>query len=92
MRYAARLNSFLLVVSAKQVQRFTVERNEPAALPVMGKATVVLSKGLEAPHTLAINAAGNELFVADWGTSHQVKVFSPDGRFVRRAVRRCAAQ
>ncbi len=73
----------LLVVSAKQVQRFTVERKEPTVLPVLGKATVVLAKGLEGPHTLAINAAGNELFVADWGTSHQVKVFSPDGKFLR---------
>ena len=73
----------LLVVSAKQVHRFAVERKQPAAVPVLGNATVLLAMGLEAPHTLAINAAGDELFVADWGKSHQVKVFSPDGKILR---------
>ena len=48
-------------------------------MPVLGDATVLPAKGLEAPHTLAISASGEELYVADWGKSHQVKVFAPIG-------------
>jgi len=73
----------LLVVSAGKIQRFTVSRKDRTAVPVLGDATALLAKGLEAPHSLAISDSGEELFVADWGKSHQVKVFSPDGKLLR---------
>ena len=73
----------LLVVSAGKIQRFTVSRKDPAAVPVLADATVLIAQGLEDPRTLAISASGEELYVADWGQSHQVKVFTPVGKFLR---------
>ncbi len=73
----------LLVVSAGKIHKFTVGRKDPAATPVLTDASVLIGKGLEAPHTLAISASGHELYVADWGQSHQVKVFTAEGKFLR---------
>lgn len=42
----------------------------------------LVSSGLEDPQGIALDGAGN-LYVSDRGTSHQVKVFAPDGKFVR---------
>lgn len=75
----------LLVVSAGKIQRFTLSRKDPAAAPVLGDATIFVAQGLEDPRTLAISASGEELYVADWGQSHQVKVFSPTGK-LRRTI------
>ena len=73
----------LLVVSAGKIQRFTVSRKDAAATPVLGDTTVLPAQGLEDPRTLALSAAGEELYVADWGQSHQVKVFTPEGKPLR---------
>ena len=73
----------LLVVSAGKIQRFTVSRKDPAATPVLGDATVLPAQGLEEPRTLALSDSGAELYVADWGRSHQVKVFTPEGKLLR---------
>ncbi len=45
-------------------------------------APAMLPARLEAPRQLALDASGN-LFVSDRGSSHQVKVFSPAGKFLR---------
>jgi len=58
----------LLAISGKQVVR--------------PKGTVLIGSGLEAPSHLVLDAAGN-IYVSDRGSSHQVKVFSPDGKFLR---------
>ena len=73
----------LLVVSAGKIHRFTVGRKDAAAPPVLADASVLVGKGLEAPHTLAISPSGDELYAADWGQSHQVKVFTAEGKFLR---------
>ena len=39
----------------------------------------IVAEGLEEPHRLSVGENG-ELFVADWGRSHQVKVFTADGK------------
>ncbi len=73
----------LLLVSDKKVHRFTLDRNKTDAAPTLGDGTVLIAEGLEDPRTLALNAAGDQLYVADWGKSHQVKVFSLDGKLLR---------
>ncbi|MCL1920876.1 MAG: hypothetical protein FWG50_07330 [Kiritimatiellaeota bacterium] len=47
-----------------------------------GKNISVITDGLEAPVSLTIDAKGN-FYVSDHGNSHQVKVFSPDGKLTR---------
>ncbi len=42
----------------------------------------LVAAGLEEPRRLLVDEDGS-LLVSDWGTSHQIKVFSPQGRFQR---------
>ena len=63
----------LLAVSGTQVLRVDLKTKT---------ATPLVRSGLVAPHSVALDKAGN-IFVSDWGTSFQVKVFAPDGRFLR---------
>jgi hypothetical protein len=48
----------------------------------LGDPTVVIASGLEEPRNLLVTSEGN-LFVTDWGHSHQVKVFSSAGQLLR---------
>ena len=68
----------LLAVTDGTVQRFKVSR----AAPFLGQGTPVISTGLEDPRRVYV-APDGALYVSDWGSSHQVKVFSADGRLVR---------
>lgn len=68
----------LLVSTEGTVKRYAVHREGDAA-PTLADATELI-RGLDDPRTLQTNLAGNELFVADWGRSHQVKVFGLDGQ------------
>lgn len=66
----------LLVVVGKTIVRFP-----SAALP-LGAPKTIVSDHLEAPRQITLDAEQN-LYVSDWGQSHQVKVFSADGKFLR---------
>jgi hypothetical protein len=63
----------LLAVSGSQVVRIDLDTRT---------ARPLVRSGLIAPHSVALDKSGN-IFVSDWGTSFQVKVFAPDGRFLR---------
>jgi len=45
-------------------------------------APKVFVSGLEDPRRLMLDGAGN-LYITDWGRSHQIKVFSPTGKLLR---------
>ena len=44
-------------------------------------AEQLITKGLEDPQQVALDGDGN-IYISDWGTSHQVKVFSANGRLL----------
>jgi hypothetical protein len=60
----------LLALSGTKLVRFATFSAKPDTL---------ISKGLEDPRQLAIDATGR-FFITDRGNSHQVKIFSPAGR------------
>ncbi|PIY42678.1 MAG: hypothetical protein COZ06_24645 [Armatimonadetes bacterium CG_4_10_14_3_um_filter_66_18] len=58
-------------------------RVEPSDQPLDKAPTKVLvAQGLEDPVAVALDAKGN-LYVSDRGKSHQVRVFSPEGKLLR---------
>ncbi len=65
----------LLVLSGRQLLRFDLTE-DPARL---GAGTPVVSTGLEEPVALVLDETGR-IFVSDRGASHQVKIFTADGR------------
>lgn len=50
--------------------------------PASGNFAPIVTAGLEAPLALTVDGTGN-LYVADWGKSQCIKVFDPQGRFLR---------
>lgn len=65
----------LHALSQGRLLRFTLDADNPARLP----APEVLATGLEDPRDLHIDDRG-VAYVSDWGTSHQIKRFTADGR------------
>jgi hypothetical protein len=63
----------LYAVSEKQVVRVN---------PHTGTLTPVITSNLDAPIGLAVDAQGN-FYVSDWGAAMDVKVFSPNGTYLR---------
>ncbi len=47
--------------------------------PILGTPQILIANGLQNPQQLTMDSANN-LYVSDWGTSNQVKVFSPTGK------------
>ncbi len=88
----------VLVLSGKKLVRVTLPKDLSAYLTpdesagtsiAAGAAKVpplplesIVSDGLEEPRQLTLDADGS-FYVSDWGESHQVKVFSPHGKFLR---------
>jgi len=68
----------LLVATATQVRRLTLDLDKAT----VAKEEVLVATGLEDAQQLALDKSGN-LYVGDWGKSHQVKVFSPTGKPLR---------
>lgn len=66
----------------RQGHLFAISGAKVVRLDAQGVATSVITNGLEAPIGLALDASGN-LYVSDWQAAMCVKVFSPDGRFLR---------
>ena len=71
----------LFIVSGKRVLK-TVLRQDSAGGPVKLEAPqVFIEAGLDHPQQLTMDAE-QHLYVSDWGTSNQVKVFSASGEFL----------
>lgn len=65
----------LLVVEGRQVKRYRIEGDKLA-----GPETLV-ARDLDDPRQIMVGPDGR-LFITDHGQSHQVKVFSPEGKFL----------
>jgi len=71
----------LLVITDGAIKRFTVE-NDWKSLKLSAEQVVVAAPAFQSPKQII--ESGNEIYVADWGDSHQVKVFDAiSGRAVR---------
>ena len=68
----------LYVITGRQVRRFTLSGDGKT----LTSGATLIATGLEDPRRLALDALGN-IYVSDWGRSHQVKVFSAAGKFLR---------
>ncbi|HVU52955.1 MAG TPA: hypothetical protein VHL80_19870, partial [Polyangia bacterium] len=71
----------LLALSGRRLLAFDAPPGGPG-VPALGEPRVVVASGLEDPRALATDARG-DVYVADWGASHQVKVFDGAGRPLR---------
>ncbi|MEZ0296070.1 MAG: hypothetical protein ACAI35_06405 [Candidatus Methylacidiphilales bacterium] len=69
----------LLVLSGNKLVRFD-NISDPARLPA--PVTVIEDGALEAPVAVTLDASGN-IYVSDRGNSHQVKVFTAEGKALR---------
>ncbi|MGE9290005.1 MAG: hypothetical protein ACQKBT_03385 [Puniceicoccales bacterium] len=68
----------LYVINEDRLERYTVgEFPNP-----LTHKEVIVDSGLDEPRYLATDAEGN-IYVAEWGESHQVKVFTPQGKLIR---------
>ena len=67
----------LYVISGAAVKRFSLTPGKPW---LADEATIV--DGLSEPRRTFVADDGT-LYIAGWGTSHQIKVFSPDGKPLR---------
>ncbi|HEY4357582.1 MAG TPA: hypothetical protein VGN16_17655, partial [Acidobacteriaceae bacterium] len=71
----------LLVATNGAIKRYAIE-NDWKSVHLAGGETVVAASNLQAPKQIL--EAGGEIYVTDWGTSHQVKVFNAaSGKEVR---------
>ncbi|QDT64688.1 hypothetical protein [Calycomorphotria hydatis] len=68
----------LLVVSGDKLLRYSLG-STPLDLP---SPEVLISSGLDHPRDLAVDDKGN-IFIAEWGKSHQIKVFNDHGHLSR---------
>ncbi|HEY0549962.1 MAG TPA: hypothetical protein VGF13_10200, partial [Verrucomicrobiae bacterium] len=68
----------LMVLSGN---RLAVDNGERQKSALFAADVFLITNGLEAPRSLALDSAGN-ICVSDHGASHQVKVFSPAGKFL----------
>jgi hypothetical protein len=69
----------LLVLSGATLLRYAVNASDPAKLVTTAP---LIARGLDDPRGITLDAQGN-ILISDGGASHQVKVFTPEGKFVR---------
>jgi len=69
----------LMVLSGNRLMVDDDIRDEGA---LFAPHALLITNGLEAPHSLTLDANDN-IYVSDHGASHQVKVFSSGGKFLR---------
>ncbi len=78
----------LYVISGTRLLRFDPAGSREAALPA---PQVLIDSGLENPQYVCVDSSGN-IYISDWGNSHQVKMFAGDGKFIRAFGRGGAPQ
>ena len=88
LRYSIEKPSILALARLAELKR----KNEPAAgdsqpphlasQTALPRSETVIAAGLEDPRQITVDQAGH-LYISDWGSSHQVKVFSAEGRLLR---------
>jgi len=72
----------LLVLSGKRLLRYrNAADNAAAQLQQLGEPQVLVATGLDDPSGITEDDAGN-IYISDHGTSNEVKVFSPAGKFL----------
>jgi len=71
-------NGDLLVLSGNKLLRFA-PFDSSGKLPA---PQALVTSGLEQPTGLTVDESGT-IYISDWGNSHQVKVFSPEGKPLR---------
>ena len=71
----------LFVLAEKELRRYTL--SQPVARNPRLPEPRVLVRDLEEPQQIAFDRQGN-IYVSDRGRSHQVKVFTPEGRALRK--------
>ncbi len=73
----------LLVLSENQLLRFKIPTVATQLQPQqLGSPAVVIGSTLEDPVGLTLDNAGT-IYISDRGASHQVKIFTPEGKFLR---------
>lgn len=68
----------LYVLSEGKLKRLRIDWEKPA----IHSQSILVDANLEEPRRVTRDAVGN-FFISDWGRCHQVKVFSPQGQFLR---------
>jgi len=73
----------LLVISGKRLVRFRMPSDVSQLHPEqLAAPQVIIATGLDDPSSLTQDSAEN-IYISDQGNSHQVKVFSPEGKLLR---------
>jgi hypothetical protein len=72
----------LLALSGTKLLRFTLPETPDAAALLLLVPKTLIASGLQDPQGITEDSQGN-VYISDRGSSHQVKVFSPEGRFLR---------
>ncbi len=72
---------YLDVLSGARLLRYRVQW-QPGEAVAAERVRVMIDERLEAPHAIA-RGPGGELYISDHGDSHQIKVFTDEGSFVR---------
>ena len=68
----------LYVITGKKIVRLILSKDRKRFVA----ARTIVQEGLEDPRRVLVDVDGT-LFAADWGRSHQIKVFSNEGKLIR---------